>query len=205
MGPLTASIAFTVVVATLWAAAWAAGRALVVQVRLPRADAVLVMAGAPVYSGRVAYAGRLVLDGRASKILLTNDGVRGSWSKTLQRNPLYYERATLRLREAGVPPGAIELLPGNISGTYDEAMLIGEYARTHALTSLVVVTSDFHTRRALWAVRRALRDAAVDIGIEPAVPLFTAFSPRTWCWSPRGWNTVVGEYLKLAYYCARYS
>ena len=205
MGPVPATLGIAAVIGTCtWAAAWALARALVVAVRLPRADAILVMAGAPVYFGRVAHAGRLLLEGRADKILLTNDGVRGSWSNTLQRNPLYYERATLRLMQAGVPTAKIELLPGSIASTYDEAMLARHYMRTHALGSLIVVTSDFHTRRALWAVRRALRHTGVAVGVEPAAPLFTSFSPWTWWRSRDGWRVVFGEYLKLAYYLGRY-
>jgi len=191
---LSAAIAFTVIFVVL---AWAVARALVVEIRLAHADAILVMAGAPVYFGRVAEAGRIFLEGRADKILLTNDGVRGSWSNTLQRNPLYYERATLRLIQAGVPTSRIELLPGDISGTYDEALLVRRYAQTHALHSLIIVTSDFHTRRTLLAVRHALRGMPIEIGIERAAPLLGGLSPR-------GWYIVVGESIKLAYYYVRY-
>lgn len=123
---------------------------------------------------------------------------------TLQRNPLYYERATLRLTMAGVPKTAIELLPGHISSTYDEAMLVRQYVRTHQLESLIGVTSGFHSRRAAWTVRRALRDMDVAVGVDPATPLFATVSPRTWWLSPRGWQMVPGEYLKLAYYRVRY-
>jgi uncharacterized SAM-binding protein YcdF (DUF218 family) len=191
---LSAAIAFTVIFVAL---AWAVARALVVEIRLGHADAILVMAGAPVYFGRVAEAGRIFLEGRADKILLTNDGVRGSWSNTLQRNPLYYERATLRLIQAGVPTSRIELLPGAISGTYDEALLVRRYAQTHALHSLIIVTSDFHTRRTLLAARHALRGMPIEIGIERAAPFLGGLSPR-------GWYIVVGESIKLAYYYARY-
>jgi len=191
---LSAAIAFTVIFVVL---AWAVARALVVEIRLAHADAILVMAGAPVYFVRVAEAGRIFLEGRADKILLTNDGVRGSWSNTLQRNPLYYERATLRLIQAGVPTSRIELLPGDISGTYDEALLVRRYAQTHALHSLIIVTSDFHTRRTLLAVRHALRGMPIEIGIERAAPLLGGLSPR-------GWYIVVGESIKLAYYYVRY-
>ena len=185
--------------------AWAAARALVVELRLQHADAILVMAGAPVYFERVAHAGGLYLEGRADKILLTNDRVRGSWSRTLQRNPFYYERATLRLTQAGVPPDNIELIPGRITSTFDEAMLMREYARTHAVRSLIVVTSDYHTRRALWTLRRALRDTGIEVGIEPAPPGVGSTSPGTWWWHARGWQMVFGEYVKLAYYRLRYS
>lgn len=198
-------LAVLVVGSVGWALAWAAARALVVYVRLQHADVILVMAGAPVYFERVAHAGRLFLDGRADKVLLTNDGTRGSWSRTLQRNPLLYERAILRMTQAGVPPASIELLPGRISSTFDEAALMREYARTHAVKSLIVVTSDYHTRRALWALRRVLRDTGVEVGIEPVVPLFSSVSPRTWWLHARGWQMVFGEYVKLAYYRLRYS
>jgi uncharacterized SAM-binding protein YcdF (DUF218 family) len=172
-------------------------RALVVQVSLPRADAIVVMAGAPVYFDRVAQAGRLFLDGRAPRILLTNDGVRGSWSRTLQRNPLYYERAILRLNQAGVPSSAVEVLPGRVTGTFEEASLISDFAREHAFTSLIVVTSDFHTRRAFWSVRRALQGAGIDVGVEPAA------SSAAW-WKTNGVQAVFSEYGKLAYYLVHY-
>lgn len=200
----TVIIVLLLVAAFGWALAWAAARALVVEVKLPHADVILVMAGAPVYFGRTAEAGRLFLDGRADRILLTNDGVRGSWSRTLQRNPLYYERAMLRLTQAGVPASSIELLPGRISSTFDEAALMRTYARTHAVKSVIIVTSEYHTRRALWTLRRVLRDTGTEIGVEPANPIFGSVSPWNWWWSAGGWQTVFGEYVKLAYYRVHY-
>jgi len=193
-----------IVAAFGWALAWAAARALVVEVKLHHADVILVMAGAPVYFWRTAEAGRRFLDGRADRILLTNDGVRGSWSRTLQRNPLYYERAMLRLTQAGVPASSIELLPGRISSTFDEAALMRAYACTRGIKSVIIVTSEYHTRRALWTLRRVLRDTGAEIGVEPATPIFGNISPRNWWWSARGWQMVFGEYVKLAYYRVHY-
>ena len=176
---------------------WILSRALVVQVSLPRADAIVVMAGAPVYFDRVAHAGRLYLDGRAPRILLTNDGVRGSWSRTLQRNPLYYERAILRLNQAGVPSTAVEVLPGRVTGTFEEASHISDFAREHGFASLIVVTSDFHTRRAFWSVRRAMQGARINVGVEPTA------SSAAW-WKTNGVQAVFSEYVKLVYYWVHY-
>ena len=176
---------------------WLLSRALVVQVSLPRADAIAVMAGAPTYFDRVAHAGRLFLDGRAPRILLTNDGVRGSWSRTLQRDPFYYERAILRLNQAGVPSSAIEVLPGRVTGTFEEANRISDAVQNHGFKSLIVVTSDFHTRRAFWSVRRALQGTGVEIGVEPAA------SSGDW-WRTNGVQAVLSEYGKLMYYLVRY-
>src|SRR5262245_9055429 len=119
---------FCVAGALVWALSWIVARLLVVTVRLPQADLVLVMSGASVYFGRVAEAGRVFLAGRADQILLTNDGVRGSWSHTLQKNPFYYERAQLRLAAAGVPLNKVGLLRGRIASTFDEAELLGHYS-----------------------------------------------------------------------------
>ena len=176
---------------------WLMRRALVVQVNLPRADAIVVMAGAPVYFDRVAQAGRLFLDGRAPRILLTNDGVRGSWSRTLQRNPFYYERAILRLNQAGVPSTAIEVVPGRVTGTFEEANRISDVVENHGFKSVIVVTSDFHTRRAFWSLRRALRGTGVEVGVEPTA------SSADW-WRTNGLQAMLSEYGKLMYYLVRY-
>jgi uncharacterized SAM-binding protein YcdF (DUF218 family) len=168
---------------------WILSRALVVQVSLPRADAIVVMAGAPVYFDRVAHAGRLYLDGRAPRILLTNDGVRGSWSRTLQRNPLYYERAILRLNQAGVPSTAVEVLPGRVDRDVRGSKPHLGFAREHGFASVIVVTSDFHTRRAFWSVRRALQGARINVGVEPTA------SSAAW-WKTNGVQAVFSEYVK---------
>jgi uncharacterized SAM-binding protein YcdF (DUF218 family) len=194
------AVVFFVWVATSWAAA----RILIVNVGFQRADAAFVLSGAPVYFERVAYAARLFAERRAASILLTDDGVRGSWSRTLQRNPLYYERAVLRLTQAGVPPASIEILEGPIASTHDEAVLLRQYAETHALRSVIVVTSQYHTRRALWTIRQALKGTRVEVGIEPADAGPNTPPPATWWLHISGWRAVGGEYVKLPYYWLRY-
>jgi uncharacterized SAM-binding protein YcdF (DUF218 family) len=192
-----------VAVSLWWGLAWAAARALVVKVALPRADVLLVLSGAPTYRERFLYAARLFVEGRASKILLTNDGVKGSWSRTLQKNPLLSERATLQMTWAGVPPDRIEVLPGRVSSTHDEAQLMRQYAQAHAIRSILVVTSGFHTRRALWTLRQVFRGTEIKVGVEAAIPE-SMTSPGTWWWHVRGWQMVPVEYVKLAYYRLRY-
>jgi uncharacterized SAM-binding protein YcdF (DUF218 family) len=187
-----------------WTLAWMAARALIVRDSPVHADAVLVLSGAPVYFERVAYAGRLFADGRADTVLLTNDGVKGSWSMTLGRNPLYYERATLRLTQAGVPPSSIEILQGPITSTHDEAVLVREYVSAHPIKSLIIITSQYHTRRALWTVRQVFKGTPVEIGIEPADPGQNTPPPATWWLHATGWHTVPVEWVKLPYYWLRY-
>jgi len=188
-----------------WGVAWIAARALIVDANLERAEVVMVLAGAPFYRERFLCAVRLFQEMRAPAVLLTNDGVRGSWSRTLQRNPLMVERAKLQMIWAGVPADRIEVLPGRMTSTYDEAVALRDYLRAHRIKSVLVVTSAYHTRRALWTMRRVLADSGVQIGIEPAEPLSGATSLSTWWWHRRGWQLVGGEYVKLAYYRWHYA
>lgn len=176
--------------------AWAAGRALVVSEGLERADALVVMSGSADYAERAAAAARLFREGRAPVILLTDDGQRGPWSDAEQRNPFFHERAREELRRAGVPDEKIELVPGVVTGTREEAGRLRGHAGARGLRSLLVVTSAYHTRRALRTLRQTFDGAGVALGVEPAGAPPAAF----WWLSAEGWRTVAGEYAKMVYY-----
>jgi uncharacterized SAM-binding protein YcdF (DUF218 family) len=187
-----------------WFSAWGAAHWLIVSAELPRADALVVLAGSSAYTERALHAARLFGEGRAPLIILTDDGERSSWSDAQQRNPFFVERAREVLRSAGVPADKIEVLPGTVSGTHEEAMLLREYAAAHQIQSVLCVTSAYHSRRALWTMRRVLRGGGVKVGVSAAGLGRVMPSPVTWWWYPLGWKMVAGEYLKLAYYGLRY-
>ena len=193
-------IAAAVVVA--WPlAAWAAARALVVSEELDRAEAVVVLAGSPDYVARTRRAAEIFREGRAQRVVLTDDGGRAGWSEAEGRNPPFVELAARELEAAGVPRERIEIAPGTVSGTREEALRLREYARGRGYRSLLVVTSPYHARRALWTFRRALGGSGVAAGLSPCA---SDLSPLNWWLTPRGWKSVAGEYVKLAYYGARY-
>lgn len=199
---------FAILIATLsvlWGAAWAAARALIVDVPLTRADALVVLSGAPVYRERLLHAAELFSGGHSTKVVLTNDGGRGSWSRTLQRNPLMSERGVLQLGQAGVPSTSIDIISERVRSTYDEAVAVRQYAIDHHLTSVLVITSQYHTRRALWTFRRVLGEANIAVGVSPAAPISGTPSPARWWRHLQGWDMVVGEYVKLAYYWMHFS
>jgi uncharacterized SAM-binding protein YcdF (DUF218 family) len=185
--------------------AWAAARALVVSEPLGRAEAVVVLSGSSAYVERTRFAARLWREGRAPKIVLTNDGQRGGWSSAEQRNPYFSERAAWELQRAGVPAASIEVLPRPITSTYDEAALLRRHADERGLRSLLVVTSAYHTRRARWSLRRAFAGSDAAVGVEPVVGGEQSPRPALWWLSPRGWDAVAGEYVKLLYYRLHYA
>jgi uncharacterized SAM-binding protein YcdF (DUF218 family) len=186
--------------------AWVAARALVVQDELAQADCIVVLSGASDYVERTRHAASLLRRGIAPKIVLTNDNLRGGWNSEQQRNPFFIEREAEELRRAGVPAAQIEALPEPVASTYEEAVRLRAYASERKLGSVLIVTSAYHSRRALWTMRQVFRESGVRVGVSP-VEAGAAETPATFAWwlSRRGWRSVAPEYPKLIYYWFRYS
>lgn len=184
--------------------AWFAAHLLIVNAELPSADAIVVLSGSSTYIERANWAAKLYREGRAPLIVLTNDGLIGGWDHREDRNPYYYEMTAKRLQQQGVPADRIQIAPGFALGTYEESVLVRDYATTHNLKRILVVTSGYHSRRALWSMRRACEGSGIQVGIDSAPPGWQTPSPWLW-WSRRwGWKVVGGEYLKMIYYWTKY-
>lgn len=190
-------------------AAWAivaglAARALIVRAPLESADAIVVLSGSSTYVERTQQAAQLYREGRAPLVVLTDDHTRGPWSSAQQRNPFFVERAQDELIKAGVPAEKIKIVPGTASGTHEEALLLKEYAQGQGLKSILVVTSAYHSRRALRSLRQSFAGTGTTVGLEPAPVGRDTPSPAFWWLQRGGWSSVAGEYVKLVYYWFRY-
>lgn len=198
-------IAFALAILTAWSLlAWVAAKGLIVSNELSRADAIVVLAGSSAYQERTRRAAELFHEGRAPKIILTNDNLKSGWSNELERNPLFIERAAAELKRAGVAEAEIKMLPQNVSSTYDEALLLRGYAEAHGLRSILLVTSAYHSRRALWTFHKVFEGSGINVGLLSVAPGEQMPLPATWWLHARGWQVVAGEYLKLIYYWVRY-
>ncbi len=184
--------------------AWSAARLLIVRSEVDHADAIAVLSGSATLAERTGHAAELFKAGHAPTIVLTNDNDRGSWSQTKQRNPFYVESASERLQSLGVSAGKIEIIWQPGSSTHDEALLLREYAETHRLRSLLIVTSPYHSRRALWTFRRVFAGSGVQLGMSPVAIGQQTPAPATWWLHLRGWRMVPAEYVKLVYYKFRF-
>lgn len=168
---------------------------LVLPCSTSQADAIVLMAGSR--QVREPIASRLYRDGVAPKVLLTNDGVRADFSPKHGRNLYLVEWAKEDLVEKGVPENAIVLLKYTASGTIHDALNTREYVRTHPeIRRLLVVTSDYHTRRTLWAFQRVFEGEGILIEVYP-VP-----DPSESWW--RRVLVLYIEFLKYAYYFVMY-
>ena len=185
-------------------AAWLAARLLITEAPLAKADAIVVLGGSANYKERAREAARLVREGRAPLILLTNDNQRGPWSSAEQRNPYFYERSLEELHNAGTPDKSVDVLMNEVGSTYEEAELVKSYATDNGMHSVLVVTSAYHSRRALWTFSRVFRDTGIQVGLTPVPPGSDSPPPATWWLTVRGWRLVPTEYVKMIYYVVKY-
>jgi uncharacterized SAM-binding protein YcdF (DUF218 family) len=210
--PRILKIGLLAIVAWTVAAAFAP-RMLVVNAPLASADAIVVLSGSSAYLERTQKAAQLYREGRAPRVLLTDDHTRGGWNSAQQRNPFFVERAMEELVKAGVPQDRIEIVPGFAGSTRDEALILKEraidevhvdhFVRYPKLNSILVVTSAYHSRRALRTLQQAFAGTDVTVGMDPSTNDSFAASAFWWL-RPQGWRTVGGEYVKLIYYWFKY-
>lgn len=202
--PALTATRIAILVAAAWMLAWIGARLLVVTVKLEHADAVVVLSGSSTYVERTRWAAQVFKEGRTPRIIVTNDGLQGGYSIEQDRNPFFVERAVAELKNAGVPPDRIEILPVARENTHQEAMLLRDYSVQHNLRTLAIVTSAYHSRRALWTFEQAFRGSGISLGIEGPPPGRQTPKPSVWWLYALGWKLVPGEYLKLVFYHLRY-
>jgi uncharacterized SAM-binding protein YcdF (DUF218 family) len=127
------------------------GRWLVCQDPLAKATAIVVLSGR--LPGRALEAARIYRQGWAGRVWLTHSSEPG---RTLEKLGIGYvgeEEYNKRvLIHEGVPESAIEVLDPPIANTADEVETIGAALRKERQGTVILVTSQVHTRRvrALW-------------------------------------------------------
>jgi uncharacterized SAM-binding protein YcdF (DUF218 family) len=106
------------------------------------------------------------------------------------------------LLKRGVPERDITILPGAVATTYDEAVDVATFLEGRPKTRILVVTNEYHTRRARWIFARALSNRAEQISFVSAPS--DEFSMDCWWQDEEGFVTILTEYLKLVFYVVRY-
>ena len=182
----------------------AMGEFLIVSDPIGGADAIEVLAGDE--AARCPKAAEIYSQGWAPRILLT----KGLYPHGLEQLKRYgireregHEKCVAVLRFLKVPKGAITVIDGYNESTADEAQKIRDYMEQRKLKRLIVVTSNFHTRRSRLLFRRVLEGKGVTVLVQGAAPDY-GFDPTEW-WSRRNdAKTLLLEYQKLVFYALRY-
>jgi uncharacterized SAM-binding protein YcdF (DUF218 family) len=158
---LLSALAFVVLLAFLNLGRW-----LVVDDPLRKADAIAVLSGR--MPSRALEAARVYKKGYASQVWLTHATEPGAILAELSipfEGEDFYDKQILM--HEGVPESAIRVLDPPIVNTVDEMKTIAGGLRTHNLHSVILVTSQVHTRRVrtLWNRIAAKDEGALVHGV----------------------------------------
>lgn len=173
---------------------------LIVEKPLDHADAIIVLSGSAVYKERTRKAAELYKQGVATRIFLTDDGAHAGWSRDERTNTPFVVLEQRELIANGVLPDSITVLPGKVSGTDYEAKALADEIAARPLASVLIVTSGYHTRRALKTFEKILAGTRTEIDITGVPPGDQTPNPKYWWLQPRGWQMVAGEYVKSVVY-----
>ena len=106
------------------------------------ADAIIVLGGDNFYADRSTHAAKLFRQGVANLVVASGKRLRPGAGEA--------ELISHDLVERGVPKDKILVLPQDASSTMEEAMQLRRTAEQRGWKSIVVVTSNYHTRRARY-------------------------------------------------------
>jgi uncharacterized SAM-binding protein YcdF (DUF218 family) len=169
------------------------GNFLVIEDELKRADLIHVIAGP---NRRMDYAVQIYKQGMGKRIFFTGG--------LCDAHGVHAVHSQDRAVELGIPPQAIEIDSSEITSTYSEVLRVKEFIEQSAepIKSVIVVSDPHHMRRARL-VYKWLLGQHVSVQMAP-VPFGRTPHLRLWWTDIRSQKMVQSEYLKIAYYYARY-
>jgi uncharacterized SAM-binding protein YcdF (DUF218 family) len=203
------------IVASVLASAWSLvafrvailsqiGHYLVAVDPLENADAIEILGGGEL--SRCKTAAQLFHRGWAPRILVSK-AIYPSEKEELLRYGIptleNHEQCLAILSFHRVPMSAVEVIEGYNQSTQDEAQKIMAYLESGGIKRLIIVTSNFHTRRTRLLFRRILRATDVRVIVQ-ATPPDRLFDPQEWWTRRRDAKTLLWEYQKLLLYALRY-
>jgi len=175
------------------------GRDLQHEEALRRADAVFVLAGGRLERGleaadlyREGYAPIIVLSPGAQEPAEVAARVRGI------RFPATAEIIADVIAASGVPRSAVIIGTRSVDNTADEALMLKSLTANRGWRTVIVVTSKYHTRRAGYAMRRALAGSGVDVVLRAS--RYDPSDPARWWRGRRDVRLVADEWQKLIAY-----
>lgn len=172
----------------LYGALRAMGAYLIVASKVDTANAIVVLSGGD--ETRLAEALRLYNQNYARMIILTETG-----QKLQETNQLYSFDMRVVLLSNGVPSGNILITNKKVSSTRDEALAVKTLMQNQQMTSAIIVTDPYHTRRAFGIFQEIFKGTGIKLMIQPATQSW--YNSRNWFLKPEGWKYTILEYLKL--------
>lgn len=175
----------------------ALGNWLIAEDELQKADAIVVLGGAPMERGPLGA--QLLREGWAPLMICTGERVHD----VLALHGIIRSEAALSLDAAQLDSAwlrKVDLLQVGTS-TQEEAMAIRDFAIENSLSTIIVVTTEFHTRRAGKVFRKAL---APDVQVIMRAAPGTDYVAERWWESEAGLIMVNNECMKTLYYAVKH-
>lgn len=145
----------------------------IVEDPLENADALIVLSGDNFYADRATRAAELFREGKAPLIVASG--------RRLRPNAGVAELMEHDLMERGVPKDKILRFTHDADSTREEAEALVKLAKTRKWRKTIVVTSNYHTRRARYIFHRVFPQ---DIEVRVASARDGDFDPQRW-WEKR--------------------
>lgn len=145
----------------------------IVEDPLDKADALIVLSDDNFYADRATRAAELFREGKAPLVVASGRRLRPSAGIA--------ELMEHDLIERGVPKDKILRFPQDADSTQDEAEGLAKLAKQKKWRSAIVVTSNYHTRRARYIFRRVFPQGVL---VRIASARDGDFDPQTW-WEKR--------------------
>ncbi|MCK5824622.1 MAG: YdcF family protein [Ichthyobacteriaceae bacterium] len=158
------------------------------------ADAILILGGCA--DTRAKKSIELFRDGYADKILITHPASLEFDYKDIMvsdfgnlKNILKYENVEFEV---------VESINDGAKSTYDEARDLLRYIETNKLKRVIIVTDNFHTRRALLAFNKIIDSDSLQIEIAGAPN--DVYDVTNWWKTERGLSAYISEFFKYILY-----
>lgn len=166
------------------------------QTATKNADAIICLSGGR--TTRVGESLRLWNQGYAKKLFVTAEKARNKEFSGLELSHLEFaKRVTERMKmDAGWE--VIPSISGGATSTFDEAEDALHYAGEKGWKRIIIVTDEFHTRRAHYAFKKIFADS--ELKVEVAGAPNEVFSIENWWRSDRGIMAYLGETIKFPVY-----
>jgi len=165
-----------------------AGSFLIVGDRVKPVDAIVVLSGDE--GDRVEEAIKWYQKGYGKYFVITKTHTEeiGEWQT-------YSEKLMRIAINAGVPADSMLVTEGESSSTLEEAQAVKILAKQRNITSILVITAPYHTRRTEIIFDREFKDTEINISIHPVEDGW--YKPTTWYFSTQGWRQTLAEYGSL--------
>jgi uncharacterized SAM-binding protein YcdF (DUF218 family) len=150
-----------------------AAESWIIEDPLDKADAIIVLGGDNFYADRATRGAQLFREGKAAVMVASG--------RRLRPNAGIAELMEHDLAERGVPGDKIVRFAQDADSTLEEAQALAKLAKERKWHSVIVVTSNFHTRRARYIFRRVFSQG---MEVRVASARDGDFDPEHW-WEKR--------------------